>query len=120
MLQPDRAIPVTNRDDEQSALGWNAVQIAASDHVAVALRALRGEAHVLADGRVRRVPLAGDIPMGHKFALCDLPAGTAIRKYGSVIGILSRNVAAGEHLHTHNLVSARSHGRTAPTIDEAG
>lgn len=92
---------------EEPAAVWNAVRIAAGDHVAVALRPLRGEAHVLADGKVERVPLAGDIPMGHKFALFDLPAGTEIRKYGSVIGVLSRDVAAGEHVHTHNLVSAR-------------
>lgn len=95
--------------------GWDAVRVAAGDNVAVALRVLRGEARVLLADRVQHVALVDDIPIGHKFALADLPAGTAIIKYGSVIGTLSRKVTKGEHVHVHNLVSARvQNGTTTP------
>ena len=31
------------------------------------------------------------------------PAGHLVRKYGHVIGVTTEPVAAGEHVHTHNL-----------------
>jgi altronate hydrolase len=43
------------------------------------------------------------VPRGHKVAVRDLPAGTAVRKYGQVIGVTTAPIAAGEHVHTHNL-----------------
>lgn len=103
-----------DRHAEDRATDWDAVRIAAGDNIAVALRSLQSEARVLADGDIRRVMLTGDIPMGHKFALADLPAGAEIRKYGCVIGILTREVSAGEHVHVHNLLSARAQ-RTRPS-----
>lgn len=45
----------------------------------------------------------GPIPVGHKVALRDLPQGSAVRKYGHPIGWTTADVAAGEHVHTHNL-----------------
>jgi altronate hydrolase len=43
------------------------------------------------------------VPRGHKVAVRDIPAGTAVRKYGQVIGVATAPIAAGEHVHTHNL-----------------
>jgi altronate hydrolase len=43
------------------------------------------------------------VPRGHKVAVRALPAGTAVRKYGQVIGVTTAPIAAGEHVHTHNL-----------------
>jgi altronate hydrolase len=43
------------------------------------------------------------VPRGHKVAVRALPAGAAVRKYGQIIGFATRDVAAGEHVHTHNL-----------------
>ncbi len=43
------------------------------------------------------------IPRGHKIALRDLPAGSLVRKYGHVIGMTTRPVSVGEHVHVHNL-----------------
>jgi len=45
------------------------------------------------------------VPRGHKLALRDLPAGTEVRKYGQPIGLASHDIAAGEHVHEHNLRS---------------
>lgn len=48
----------------------------------------------------------GDIPAGHKVALCDIQKGGFVYKYGEVIGRATQNIRAGEWVHTHNL---RSH-----------
>ena len=55
------------------------------DDVAVALRDLPG------------------VPRGHKVAVHDLASGAPIRKYGQLIGVATAPIAAGEHVHTHNL-----------------
>ncbi|WP_299729002.1 altronate dehydratase family protein [uncultured Tateyamaria sp.] len=43
------------------------------------------------------------IPSGHKIATRDLARGDAIRKYAQVIGYAAGDIAAGDHLHTHNV-----------------
>jgi altronate hydrolase len=43
------------------------------------------------------------IPSGHKVAVKDIGAGEAVRKYDQIIGFASQPIAAGEHVHVHNL-----------------
>lgn len=43
------------------------------------------------------------IPSGHKVAICDIPAGTPILKYATVIGFAACDIAAGAHVHRHNV-----------------
>ena len=43
---------------------------------------------------------------GTKWRCADVPAGGQVRKYGQVIGVATRAIAAGEHVHTHNLAFA--------------
>ena len=78
------------------------------DSVALARRGLEPGEDVLV-GAVH-VVTCGPVPRGHKVALVDLPEGALVRKYGQVIGIASRPIAAGEHVHEHNLVSAARAG----------
>ncbi len=47
----------------------------------------------------------GEIPAGHKFALRDIPKGEYVIKYGEIIGRASRDIQAGEWVHTHNVKS---------------
>ena len=47
----------------------------------------------------------GDIPAGHKFALCDIKKGDFVIKYGQVIGRATENIKKGEWVHSHNLKS---------------
>jgi sugar lactone lactonase YvrE len=85
----------------------------ANDDVATALRDLGAGTLVTLSAAQRGidVTLVEEIGAGHKFAVRDLAAGVRIRKYGEFIGRVTRNVAAGEHVHVHNLVtSARRHG----------
>ena len=48
----------------------------------------------------------GSVSAGHKIALCDIPKGAAVVKYGYPIGVATEAIKAGEHVHTHNLQSA--------------
>ena len=48
--------------------------------------------------------LRADIPAMHKVALMPIAKGEAILKYGQVIGFASTDIAAGDHVHTHNCV----------------
>ena len=52
------------------------------------------------------VPALDVIPTGHKVARHDIAAGGLVRKYGQIIGRASVDIAAGRHVHTHNLVMA--------------
>jgi altronate hydrolase len=49
------------------------------------------------------VTLCQSVPSGHKVALRAIAAGGPVRRYGQVIGFATRDIAPGEHVHTHNL-----------------
>ena len=69
------------------------------DNVAVALRPFQRGGSIQEIGAA----LADDIPAGHKIAIRPIAKGTPIVKYGLPIGEATRDIAAGEHVHTHNL-----------------
>ncbi len=68
------------------------------DDVAIARQQLIGGSH-LPGGATSR----GLIPPGHKVALRHLPLGQAVRRYNQVIGYATQPIAAGDHVHVHNL-----------------
>ncbi|HQS68113.1 MAG: altronate hydrolase [Novosphingobium sp. 28-62-57] len=82
----------------------DALQIHASDSVAVALRDLGAGEAVWVNGASVAVKAA--IAKGHKFALAAHAAGTPVIKYGLTIGRTTQAIAAGEHVHVHNLATA--------------
>ena len=43
------------------------------------------------------------IPFGHKIALSKIKKDSFIYKYGQIIGIASKDIHEGEHVHSHNL-----------------
>lgn len=49
------------------------------------------------------IAIKGLIPAGHKIAVHAIAAGAPVRRYNQVIGFASKPIAAGEHVHTHNL-----------------
>jgi altronate dehydratase len=89
-----------------------ALVISAHDNVATALEPLESGRTICAGGRV--VTVAEAIPRGHKLALVDIRAGDPVVKYGSPIGVASARIAAGAHVHTHNVASARGRGDLVP------
>lgn len=86
-----------------------AVVLHDDDDVAVLLEALGQGTVVMVSrgGATISLSLREALPLGHKIALRDLPAGHHVRKYGEVIGALRHPVAAGDHVHVHNLDSLR-------------
>ncbi|MEO0866611.1 MAG: UxaA family hydrolase, partial [Pseudomonadota bacterium] len=73
------------------------IRLDPSDTVVTATRALEFGA------AVEGVATRALIPSGHKIATCDMPTGEAIRKYAQVIGYAACDIAAGDHVHTHNV-----------------
>jgi altronate hydrolase len=49
------------------------------------------------------VTAQGPVPSGHKIATRAIPRDEPIRRYGQIIGFATRDIAAGEHVHTHNV-----------------
>lgn len=47
-----------------------------------------------------------EIPAGHKMAICDIPTGGEVIKYGYRIGNAVEDIKAGDWIHTHNLKTA--------------
>lgn len=53
------------------------------------------------------------IAFGHKIALLAIGTGEPVFKYGEVIGRATTNIAAGAHVHSHNVESQRGRGDLA-------
>ena len=78
-----------------------ALQLHPSDDVAVVRKPIRaGLALMNGQGPFEAKQ---DIAQGHKIAVHDVPAGAPVRKYGQVIGFATAAIAAGDHVHAHNL-----------------
>jgi len=84
-----------------------AIVINEKDNVATALKPFNAGTKVSVEvqGRVEKIRLLSEIPMGHKFALKDMDEGEAVIKYGEAIGQCTTRISRGEHVHVHNVVS---------------
>lgn len=79
-----------------------AVRLRPVDDVAIAVTAIStGDPVEAGEGPL---PARQDIARGHKIALRELRAGEAVTRYGQTIGFAGTDIAAGEHVHEHNLV----------------
>ena len=56
------------------------------------------------------ITAATDVPIFHKISKAFIKAGNEVCKYGEAIGIASRDIQPGEHVHIHNVESARGRG----------
>ena len=61
-------------------------------------------------GQMTPVHVIGDVPYGHKIAVCDIKKGEHIMKYGESIGAASKDIKKGEYVHIHNMVALRGRG----------
>ncbi len=77
------------------------LRITPKDNVAVALSPIAKGTTVEVEGVT--VTAIDDIPAGHKIALCDIAKDEKVIKYGFPIGYATEDVAAGRHIHTHDL-----------------
>jgi altronate hydrolase len=84
-----------------------AVQLRPEDNVAVAARTLLPgmELHWPQNGNGRELLLQvrDRVGLGHKLALEPIRQGAPVLKYGQIIGFASVDIAAGSHVHVHNV-----------------
>jgi len=85
--------------------------ISERDNVATALEPIDAGREVRAGAST--VVAAEAIPRGHKLAVRAIRTGEPVLKYGSPIGTASMDIAAGAHVHTHNVASTRGRGDLA-------
>jgi len=79
-----------------------AIRVHAADNVAVVAADVRpGDVVRLDDGRELRAVDA--IPRGSKVALGPIACGQPVVRYGEQIGEATKDIAAGEYVHSHNL-----------------
>lgn len=79
-------------------------RIAPDDSTATALRDMAAGEEALG------VTLAGPVAKGHKVAVKPIAAGEPVLKFGFPIGLATRAIAPGEHVHTHNVATALGGG----------
>jgi altronate hydrolase len=75
------------------------IRIHPGDNVVIARRQLVGGERLESEG----VTVAGLVPPGHKVATGAIAAGEPVRRYGQIIGAATAPIAAGQHVHVHNL-----------------
>ncbi|WP_203310871.1 MULTISPECIES: UxaA family hydrolase [Sphingomonas] len=80
-----------------------ALRVAPEDTVATMLDDGAAGEIVSVDGG--SIALAEDVGRGHKVALVPIAANAAVLKYGSPIGRATQPIAAGRHVHSHNLAT---------------
>jgi len=73
------------------------------DNVCAATSALSAGDEVSFDGN--SFPVTSDVPVGHKIAVRAIAEGEKVVKYGASIGSATEPIAAGDHVHSHNLAS---------------
>ena len=80
------------------------------DHVAVAVQDIEPGEHkavYMDSDREVTIPVTEAIPLGHKVALIDCGEGNEVIEYGVRIGVTRQPISAGQHVHVHNIRSAR-------------
>lgn len=83
-----------------------------NDSVSIATEAI--VAGAIVDG----LDITGGIPTGHKVATRNIDHGEAALKYGRYIGVATREIAKGEHVHTHSLSIGSAEDRSAVRENE--
>ena len=75
------------------------LRLAPGDDVVIAARPLQAGTAVAAED----VTCIDPIPAGHKLATRAIANGQPVRRYGQIIGFATGDIAAGQHVHTHNM-----------------
>ncbi|HYD58273.1 MAG TPA: altronate dehydratase family protein [Burkholderiales bacterium] len=75
------------------------IRLHAEDDVVIARLELPAGTVVQKEG-VRTLAM---IPAGHKLAVRAMPKGQPVRRYSQIIGFATQDIAAGDHVHVHNL-----------------
>src|SRR6185436_787914 len=75
------------------------IRLHPDDDVVIARQQLVGGTTLIDE----KVTVSGLVPPGHKVATHAIAKGAPVKRYNQIIGFASKNIAAGEHVHLHNL-----------------
>ena len=94
---------------------FQAIVLHEQDNVAVLLEDIKKSERIPVGGQQNlQIVAREDIHFGHKIALMDVRRGEMIRKYGHPIGVATKDIRAGDHVHIHNVGGLRA-GAKVPT-----
>ncbi len=79
----------------------SAIHLNSADNIAIARVPLAAGQGIVVEGRT--ITLLEAVPAGHKVALSEISAGQPVVRYGQMIGRARSRIAAGSHVHTHNV-----------------
>ncbi|MEY3671481.1 MAG: hypothetical protein RI904_1138 [Pseudomonadota bacterium] len=96
------------------------IRLHPADNVLIARELLTIGAQVVHSGQSFK--LRAQVPAGHKIAACTITKGAVVRKYDTPIGIATRDIEAGDHVHSHNIMLSdfghtHDFGRDAIPVD---
>ena len=75
-----------------------AIKLNQADNVAVSVAAMQ-KGQYLPD---EELTCNEGVPRGHKIATEGIARGATVRKYNQIIGIATREINRGDHVHSHN------------------
>ncbi len=78
------------------------IRLHPEDDVVIARHQLMGGLRIVEESLI----VTGMIPPGHKVATRRIGAGAPVRRYNQIIGVASRDIEPGQHVHIHNLKMA--------------
>ena len=76
------------------------IRLNPADDVAIASVELAAGTRLLNEGSIE---VSARVPAGHKIAVRAIKQGQPVRRYNQIIGFATSDIAAGEHVHVHNL-----------------
>jgi altronate dehydratase small subunit len=83
------------------------ILVNARDNVITLLEdAAAGPVTVVGESQIKCLELGEPVERGHKAALCRIPAGGEVIKYGIAIGLATQTIEAGQWVHLHNCRSS--------------
>jgi altronate hydrolase len=89
------------------------IRLSPKDDVVVACYGLTPGDRLETEG----VTVLDAVPPGHKVATRPIVTGEFVLRYGQIIGLATQDIAAGAHVHTHNLGMAEFDREFAPGVD---
>lgn len=90
-----------------------AIKNHAKDNVATLFETAEKGAWVMimdSSGTSYKLQVIDSIPYGHKIALEPIAVGEEVTKYGEEIGIATKEILVGAHVHIQNIDSIRGRG----------
>lgn len=77
------------------------IRLHPADNVLISRDNLTLGAQVSADSAILKI--RAQVPAGHKIAARSIAKGETVLKYDTPIGVATRNIEPGEHVHSHNI-----------------